>query len=349
MQSAAKLSQPRCRARFVPEIESLETRLTPSGGLLVVGADAGTGPAVKVFDVQTHTQTYKFLAYPSDFRGGVRVAVGNVLGDDDAEIITAPGAGAPPRVNVLDAKTGALLRSFLAFDPEFGRGVELAVGDVNGDSTADIIVSAGRRVRIVDGNKLDQVQNTGRIRGGALLGNFEAFRNAGAPVRVAAGDIDGDNAADIIVAAGPGSSPRVKVFSGGVPVGKLLHRFFAFGPARRGGVSVAAGDVDGDGRDDIIAGSGAGARARVKVYSGGEPAQVLSRFFVFGARYQGGARVAVTNVDGDQRADVVVAQTAAFGPQVKVVRGATGARLQSYVPFSDAVNGVFVAGSWLAG
>ena len=55
-------------------------------------------------------------------------------------------------------------------------------------------------------------------------------------VRGAAGDTDGDGDADLIVAAGPGGGPHVKVFSGqGM---SLLQSFFAFDPSFTGGIFV---------------------------------------------------------------------------------------------------------------
>src|SRR5262249_12560847 len=82
-------------------------------------------------------------------------------------------------------------------------------------------------------------------------------------VRVATADVDGDGIQDIITAAGPGGGPHVKVFSGAD--GHLLASFFAYGPSFTGGVFVAAGDVNQDGKADIIVGPGAGGGPHVKV------------------------------------------------------------------------------------
>ena len=85
-------------------------------------------------------------------------------------------------------------------------------------------------------------------------------------VYVAAGDIDGDGAADVITGAGPGGGPHVQVFSGAT--GTSIRSFFAYDPGFTGGVYVAAGDVDGDGAADVIRGAGPGGGPHVQVFSG---------------------------------------------------------------------------------
>src|SRR5207244_12209577 len=86
-------------------------------------------------------------------------------------------------------------------------------------------------------------------------------------VFVAAGDVNGDVKADIITGAGAGGGPHVRVFSGAT--GGLLSEFFPYDGAFRGGVRVAAGDVDGDGHADVITGPGPGGGPEVTVFPGG--------------------------------------------------------------------------------
>src|SRR5437773_989086 len=56
---------------------------------------------------------------------------------------TAPDAGGPPLVKVYDAATGTETLSFLAYDANVTGGVRVAIGDVNGDGTPDIITAPG--------------------------------------------------------------------------------------------------------------------------------------------------------------------------------------------------------------
>src|SRR5205823_3911789 len=93
-------------------------------------------------------------------------------------------------------------------------------------------------------------------------------------VWVAGGDVDGDGKDDIITGAGAGGGPHVKVFEDGTQ--NVIQSFFAYAPNFTGGVRVAAGDVNGDGKADIITGAGGGGSAHVKAFNATTLAQLYS-------------------------------------------------------------------------
>ena len=253
---------------------------------IITAPGPGMGARVRVFDGRNgrrlRSAIGNFLAYPGFFRGGVYVAAGDVNGDGKADIIVGPDQGAPPLVRVFDGASGNTLQSFFAYSPMFTGGVRVAAGDVNNDGRADIITGAGAgggpHVKVFSGN------------GFGLLQSFFAYgANFLGGVNVAAGDVNGDGRADIISGAGPGGGPHVKVFSGDSL--QLLQSFLAYDAAFMGGVRVAAGDVNGDGFADIIAGAGPGGGPHVKVFDS-HNLNLLHSFFAYEPNFTGGIFVA---------------------------------------------------------
>jgi hypothetical protein len=91
---------------------------------IVVGAGAGGGPAARVFSgANPAIKLSDFIAYNTNFTGGVRVAMADVDGDGFDDIITAPGAGGAPDLRVFDFATLAQLDEFMNYAPSFLGGV----------------------------------------------------------------------------------------------------------------------------------------------------------------------------------------------------------------------------------
>jgi hypothetical protein len=120
----------------------------------------------------------------------------------------------------------------------------------------------------------------------------------------------------------------------------VVRSFFAYDPAFRGGVNVAAGDLDGDGRADIITGSGAGGGPVVGVYSGAT-GQPLGQYLTMDPGFRGGVWVAAAGagVTADGVADVVTGAGPGGGPRVDVLDGQTGAVDDTFFAFDPAFTG----------
>jgi glucose/arabinose dehydrogenase len=166
--------------------------------------------------------------------------------------------------------------------------------------------------------------------------------------RVARGDINGDSIDDIIVGTGPGAVSSVIVING--ETGAVITTIRAFEASFTGGVYVAAADLDGDGLDDIVVTPDLGGGPRVKIYRSGNPDEILADFFgIDDVNFRGGARASLGDINGDGRADLVVAAGFEGGPRVAAYDGTTiasnvPARLfNDFFAFEQTLrNGVFV-------
>ncbi len=265
------------------------------------------------------------------FGGGVNVASGDVNGDGTPDLVVGAGAGAPGgHVKVFNGATGVLLHSFFAY-LGFGGGVNVAAGDVDGDGFADILTGAGAgapggHVKVFSG------------RTGVEFRSFFAY-GAGflGGASVAAGYLDGDKFADIVTGSGAGApSGHVKVFNGAS--GSELASYLAY-LGFNGGVRVASGDLDGDGRAEVITGTFAAA-PHVKVFdaAGAERAS----FHAFDPSRMTAVDVAATDVNGDGRADVVAAARFGTVPRLRTFRGPDLAEIGNAFTLGDLLGGIEV-------
>jgi hypothetical protein len=157
---------------------------------------------------------------------------------------------------------------------------------------------------------------------GVLGANIGAARNA-------------DGSTTLVIGAGPGGGAQVKAIN---PTnGTVLQNFFAFDPAFLGGVRVAAGDVTGDGVADIAVGAQSGSSA-VKIFDGSSGSEIRS-FMAFSPSFLGGVSLALGDVTGDGRADIIVGAGAGGTPIVTIYDGGTGLTVGSFIAFSPFFTG----------
>jgi hypothetical protein len=291
-----------------------------------MGSDGLAALATSGFAVGRHEIEALYTSDSGNFVSGPPAALSQRVRRDYFAV--GSDAGTVGQVNVYDPRTGALVTVLTPYGG-FSGGVRVAAGDVDSDGFADIITATGTgatHVRVFSGQTFTEIRS------------FLAYGAATVGVTVAAGDVDGDGADDIITAAGAGAPGHVKVFSGAS--GAQIASFFAYSPAFLGGVRVAAGDIDGDGRSDVITGMGSGFASHVKAFSGASFAELAS-FFAYPAAFEGGVYVAAGDVNGDGRDDIITGAGAAV-THVKIFDAATFAERASFFAFSGLTAGVRV-------
>lgn len=208
---------------------------------IVTGVEYGGGPHVRVFDGNGNVKyTPGFFAFDSGFRGGVDIEVGDYNGDGKKEIAAAAGPGSSPHVRLFDKWGNYLGTDFRPFADDNRGGVALATANVDGGTDDELVMSiqaAGEGwVKIYKNN-------------GTIVGEWKNFDGLYSGVVVGAGDVDDDGKDEIAVTPRQDAGPQVVFYEGH---GAGVSNFFAYNEDFRGGLRVAGGDINGDGKDEFV-------------------------------------------------------------------------------------------------
>lgn len=296
-------------------------------GLLILPAvsqaETLPGPLVRVYD-QQHQFVREFDAYDAQLTTGVNAVIADVTGDGQAEIITAPQAGAAPYLKIFSMSGGLLTPGWFAFSADFRGGVNLATGDITGDGVDDLIVSqaslgqAWVKAYDLTGSEPRVITE--------FLAYPESFEGG---AYVAVGDLDGNGKTEIITGAGQGGGPQVRVFNHHGDWTGLA--WFPFPEDFHGGVTVAAGNLNRDNTAEIVVGQASAAQAWVKVYDS-DGQHIISTFKAYPAEVHYGVTVSVA----DKK--IITGPGMDGGPQVREFT-AHGNNLANWFGYDDTFRG----------
>ena len=228
------------------------------------------------------------------------------------------------KIQIFDT-SGTEVGSFQPFDDDYRGTASVATVDLGGDGVEEILIGSGPGLAPYI---LVYRQD------GSLIGKFLAYSETyGSGVYVDACDVTGDSVPEIITGTMYGGGPHVRVFTAaGEP---LSEGFFAYASDFRGGVSVACGDIDGDGVGDIVTGPGMSGGPHVRIFYALGNLQLET--FVGSATENTGAMVAVADLDADGDDELMITK-AGYGDSNVVVLDEKDGKLSfvlSLAAFSD--------------
>jgi hypothetical protein len=275
-----------------------------------------TFPSSQIIDATSFAAKVDFTTgyYPYS------AAIGDLDGDGKPDIVSANfGLGT---VSVLrnTSTSGAITSTSFATMVDFMAGSgswSVAIGDIDGDGKPDIVVtnSISNTVSV-----LRNTSTSGAITSSSFATKVD-FTTGSSPVSVAIGDIDGDGRLDIVVANE--KSRTMSILRNTSTSGAITSSSFAakvdFTTASSP-ISVAIGDIDGDGKPDIVV-ADANSDTVLVYRNTSASGAITSNSFAAKVDFTTGSSpysVAIGDIDGDGKPDIAVAN--AYSNTVSILR-----------------------------
>ena len=258
---------------------------------IITATNSGTAEDIKVFSGATHLQIADIPnPYGPKYTSGVFIAAGDVNDDGLADIVVAPQSGKFPvqvysLANIASPVLLGQIKPFGLVDSHgnisYSGGVRVAVGDVNNDGHADIVLSPKG-----SGVKFISIVNGATIANAtpAVIKTLSPQQDShGNPTSISGGwyvalaDVNHDGNEDLIVSPGNGSPETIKIFDATFTAGvgsapakpaPILTLASPFGVKFSGGMRIATADLDNDGVKDLIIGGGNNSHSVVYLVKG---------------------------------------------------------------------------------
>lgn len=179
----------------------------------------------------------KIFPYTASYKGTLHAAIGDIDTDGKLDIAVAPVAGFPGDIKMYNRDGSEKKNGFFPFGSQYTGGYSLAI------HAGRLVVGAGKGkepvVQLYDASfKLTK----------QWLAFEKGFRGG---VSVALGDIDGDQKDEVVVGAGPGKKPIIRIFN--IEGKETYASVQAYSTLFNPGIEVRIADVDFDGKNDIVA------------------------------------------------------------------------------------------------
>ncbi len=181
------------------------------------------------------------------------VAFGDLDGDGKSDLVVTNNNSSSVSVFLNTSSSGSITSGSFAAKVDFATGAfatSVAIGDLDGDGKKDLAITN------FNSNSVSIFRNTSSL-GSITSGSFATrvdFTTGTSPNEVAISDVDGDGKPDLAVANYGNNT--VSVFlntssSGSITTGSFAAKVdFTVGTSAR---DVAFGDLDGDGKPDLVA------------------------------------------------------------------------------------------------
>lgn len=181
------------------------------------------------------------------------------------------------------------------FGDKYNAGMSFSVGDLEGDGKKEIVIGSGKGIpAAVKIFSLD----------GKEIKSFAPYaKTMKSGINVAFGELNGKGGEEIITVPATAGTPEIKIFGRD---GKLAGVFRAYDYTFKSGLTITTADLNKDGLDEIITGTGFGSAPMVKIFSG--KGKTLNKgFYASDSKSRKGVNVSAADIENDGQIEILAA------------------------------------------
>jgi len=292
-------------------------------------------PSVRISNPLSGELQKEFYPFPENSPGlGVNIATADLNNDGYQEIIVAAGRNEEPLVKIFNYQ-GELQSQFLAYDQNYKGGLKaIAANLVNDNDQVPEIITAP----LEEGNTQIEIFTAS----GQLINSFYAIDDkATGGANISAGDVNEDGKAEIVVGAGYGQEPLIKIFDN---LGHFIKAFYAFRKDFTEGVNVLAADLNNDGNYEIIAAPTSNHSPEVRIFD--YDGNLVKTFLAYQPGFGGGVNLASADIDNDGQTEIFTGAGFSGGSHVRFFDSDGNNKLNpKFFAFDNFKGGLSIAGT----
>jgi hypothetical protein len=272
--------------------------------------------------------------------GSFKSITADFNGDTVSEILVYPGSGSKTGMALL-TKNGTKIhkKALYPFGKFYNKEYVATAADFNADGKQELIVSNfGRNSKV-------KIYKYGTKKF-SLWKTLKPYGKLGENINVISADITKKYPSkELVVSAKNQAQVKAYYFKGGKF--KLLKSVKPYGKKLTGSLNLAAGDVNADGREELVISPKEGTSGAVKIYKyGAKKFSLIKKFFPYGKSSSFGVNVNLADVNANGRADLITNPEVGDIVQIKVYQiiGAKKVKLiKSFLPFKTGLVNVAAA------
>lgn len=231
-----------------------------------------------------------FFAFDAGHPGGARIYYGDIDGNGLEEKIVATG----PKLEIFNSLGERWYNDF-PYGGNYKGDIRVAVGRLYNEQQDQILIAPSIGGKVIVFN----------YHGGIIQAGFYPFspKIYSGGLSVAIGHFSGETKkGEAIIGVGKGRAAEVLIYDSKLT--KIRKRFYPYAATFKGGIFVAAGDINNDLKDEIIVGSVSGKNMPVKVFDGN--GKKISEFKSGGLFGTAGTMVGLVDINFDKLLDIAL-------------------------------------------